>query len=685
MKLRNNISHVKTNTENSTPFTIKTSAKAFKILSDNLYSDKITAVIRELSCNAYDSHIEAGKEKTPFEIHLPIRMQPWLSIRDYGVGMSHDDIMSLYTAYFDSNKTNSNEVTGVLGLGSKSPFAYTDMFTVESIYENKKRLYSCFINKDGTPNITLMDESDTEQSNGIEVKMSVEVHNCEEFKRKAIPVLSVFKTKPKVTGVQNFVFDKTDSLYSARTWQLKRTGSVGARAIQGNVTYSIESCNLNQLSREQCFVAHNRFDIYFNIGDLDIAASREALSYDDTTIENIGTKLDKVYHSFHKKVTKQLNARRTLWEAKLFINTLFGSLLASNNLTLYYKGKKIDTSNIRVSTEGINTTVVRYAHNWRGSGHIARHSLTGHFGLLAGNDVMFIVNDENRKGISKARNLVQAERKTVYLIKGDHKSFLKAAGNPPFVQASSLPVPIKASNRFNGSRDYKKIYMPIKHSTFHTSHALSYDELPINKKLFYMATKRGCAYKDNIKLNCVSTQQWVDMAHNFNIISTDVDIYGISTWNIKNRKIDTKKQFVEFFLYVENKLKNKIKKKQANVLEYNKAAANYNYIMAHRYLHDKILQNEQISSQLDSGSKFFDLKHKYNEIIKTYDDSKNNNHMQHVISAANKLSMNKDTAKHDDIERVEDVYPMIAVLDSWDIGSNIRVIIDYIKLIDRNL
>ena len=42
-------------------FSIEASAKAFMILSDGLYSNKILAVIRELSTNAYDSHVDAGR------------------------------------------------------------------------------------------------------------------------------------------------------------------------------------------------------------------------------------------------------------------------------------------------------------------------------------------------------------------------------------------------------------------------------------------------------------------------------------------------------------------------------------------------------------------------------------------------------------------------------------------------
>lgn len=156
-----------------TAFTIKTTAKAFDILSSGLYTDNITAIIRELSCNAADAHKLADNEDTPFEVHLPSKLEPWFHVRDYGTGLSDEQIRGelipvmhetedgdvvqdvdengelrftraggLYTTYFDSTKTDSNDFIGALGLGSKSPFSYTNAFEVISRFEGKRRVYS---------------------------------------------------------------------------------------------------------------------------------------------------------------------------------------------------------------------------------------------------------------------------------------------------------------------------------------------------------------------------------------------------------------------------------------------------------------------------------------------------------------------------------------------------------------
>ena len=143
MKLHTNVNTVERSGQfEESNFSIEASAKAFFILSDGLYSNKIKAVIRELSTNAYDSHVDAGCPETPFEVHLPTQMEPHFHVRDFGVGLSHEDCMKLYTTYFYSNKTDRNDSVGCLGLGSKSPFAYVDSFTVESYYEGTYRVYT---------------------------------------------------------------------------------------------------------------------------------------------------------------------------------------------------------------------------------------------------------------------------------------------------------------------------------------------------------------------------------------------------------------------------------------------------------------------------------------------------------------------------------------------------------------
>ena len=154
-------------------FSIKASAKAFDILSSGLYANKIRAIVRELSCNAYDSHVAAGKGSVPFEVHLPNQYETYFSVKDFGVGLSHEDVVNIYTKYFESTKTDSNDYVGALGLGSKSPFSYTDNFSIIAVKDGICGIYSAFVNDEGVPSVALLSTSRTTEPNGVEVKLTV--------------------------------------------------------------------------------------------------------------------------------------------------------------------------------------------------------------------------------------------------------------------------------------------------------------------------------------------------------------------------------------------------------------------------------------------------------------------------------------------------------------------------------
>ena len=73
------------------------------------------------------------------------------------VRMSPEKIDATYRMYGASDRTDSNDYTGCMGLGSKTPFCYyTKTFTVDSWYNGIHYTYACFLNEDGMPQISLM-------------------------------------------------------------------------------------------------------------------------------------------------------------------------------------------------------------------------------------------------------------------------------------------------------------------------------------------------------------------------------------------------------------------------------------------------------------------------------------------------------------------------------------------------
>lgn len=317
-------------------FRIRNSAKAFNILSSGLYGNKIRAIVRELSCNAVDSHMAAGCADTPFDVHLPNQLEPWFAIRDYGTGLDHEQVTNIYTTYFESTKTDSNDYIGALGLGSKSPFSYTDNFTVIAVKNGRRGIYTAFINDLGIPSIALMTEEETTEPNGVEVKFAVNSHyDFDKFRQEAVQVYQHFALRPVVSGNQHFKFE--DIAYESKdivpgVHQTKN--GRGSTAVMGNIAYPIEIPNPEQTLGDLRYMLNYGLEFHFAIGELDFQASREGLSYIPQTVEAIKAKLSALNSVLVTKLKAEADAIDNLWERAFFLsgkkhNTLWSAAVSA--------------------------------------------------------------------------------------------------------------------------------------------------------------------------------------------------------------------------------------------------------------------------------------------------------------------------------------------------------------------
>jgi hypothetical protein len=326
-------------------FRIRNSAKAFNILSSGLYANKIRAVIRELSCNAVDSHTAAGRPETPFDVHLPNQLEPWFSIRDYGTGLSHEQVTQIYTTYFESTKTASNEFIGALGLGSKSPFSYTDNFTVTAVQNGHKGIYSAFINAEGVPSIALMMQEETDEPAGVEVKFSVnDYYDYSKFRDEARQVYTYFKLRPVVSGYKDFQFsdveyESKDIVPGVHSYK-NRSGSV---AIMGNIAYPIDIPQADQSLGDLRQLLACGLEIHFAIGEVDFQASREGLSYIPQTIASIKSKLEVVNAALAVVIANEADVIENLWDRAVFLYKKKEHRLWTSAVAKYAADSKLPT------------------------------------------------------------------------------------------------------------------------------------------------------------------------------------------------------------------------------------------------------------------------------------------------------------------------------------------------------
>lgn len=350
-------------------FAIACNGKAFRVLSDTLYQNKIGSIVRELSCNAYDAHVAAGNTATPFVIHLPDNFEPWFSVQDFGTGLSPDAIKNVFTVYFQSSKDQSNDAIGAFGLGAKTPFSYTDQFTVTSVYNGKKSIYGMYITESGVPDYKLMMEEDTTEPDGVEIKMSVKSNDYRTFATEVQQQLAYFMVKP---NIQNGSIHWGKKSYDIETPNVRTIAvtsySYSASIIQGMVGYPLAVNLLRQkLTNPIALQVINNYEnhgmeLLFKIGEIGVTASREGVEYTDTTIKNIEAKLLVVAQEMQDWATNSLAGCTTDWERVKKINASPLLSKMTTNLQIPYAKRMGSSFVFTMPCMFVPATATTFAH-----------------------------------------------------------------------------------------------------------------------------------------------------------------------------------------------------------------------------------------------------------------------------------------------------------------------------------
>ena len=462
MKLNTNTNTIERigNVTEEAQFRMKTSQKAFQILSD-LYSDKPLAIVRELGCNAADSMTAAAKANQPFHIHLPNSLEPWLTIQDFGTGISHNDIYDIYTVYFASTKTNSNSQIGCLGLGSKSPFCYTDNFSVTSIVNGEKRIYNAYFNESGTPAIALMSVDITNEKNGVAIQIPVKSGDFNDFIEAVKKAFRFFDVKPTITGGK-IEWDASNPMFQADDWafydRMADRYHGESFAIMGGVTYPIDPYKVDDDgNNEYRQMLRNGLVLKFAMGELDFTPARDALSYTPMTIKAINNKLLKVTKELPIKIIEMIDTKDTLIEAiraTMFFTEKFFFLNAnrfgaSNKQDVKVTWKGIDISNPLAFFKKLAPEMEVFSKR-----AYHRRKISVSVQPQFGSDVEWFYDNLNKGGERRVRAYVSDSCKTVMLFKKTDYDNLIANNftTDMFKETSSLPSPtVQRKVRSNGT------------------------------------------------------------------------------------------------------------------------------------------------------------------------------------------------------------------------------------------
>jgi hypothetical protein len=439
----------------SKKFSIALNGTAFAVLSSKLYKNEILAIVRELSTNASDAHVEAGTQAKQFDVHLPNTFEPFFSIRDYGTGLSDQAIEEVYTTYFNSTRTNSNSFTGGFGLGSKTPFAYTDQFTIVSWFNGIQYTYSAFKDESGEPCISPLGMVETIEPNGVSIRVNVAGKDIAAFVESARRVYQFFKVRPNITGATMTFDDAIPVAEENDSYQMYESGK-GSDLLYGKV---------NLVMGQVCYAAdgdgivtgelgsYGFIVIFAPVGACDIQVSREELQYTDKTKQYLNSRIRDALADARKKLEAKVGQTDTLL-ARMQAVSRFRNLVSfpdsSCRLELVLdKGYKC----VGLEVHGGKLSIYR-----------ERQWIDANFGC----NYLFIENDlpadvELRQGDkNRLRQYILNNRGGMYYLATieDRAAFEKQFG-VPVAKLSTLPaVPVNRTAGFSVDRQYIKRLRP---------------------------------------------------------------------------------------------------------------------------------------------------------------------------------------------------------------------------------
>jgi hypothetical protein len=299
----------------------------FTILSQGFYSRPIDSIVRELTSNCFDSHAEA-KTNEPVIIENRVDLENDIYnivFKDVGVGLSPDRIENIYMKWFSSTKRDTNEFIGGFGLGSKSPFSYTDSFFITTWHEGLKYEY-VFSKSTGLPQlislygyneIEITDETSKEEQKFIGItkfkKLPAGVPSNEQ---NGTEVIIPLKNKADLLSFINSIeqelcyFDNvyckgfssinnSYSIYKKKSFIYRPDNqySSNLHLVLGKVSYPIDFMNLGIAP------INLPFGLTFEIGEFQVTPNREQVIYSEETVQLIKNKIEVFLKEIQSLVT----------------------------------------------------------------------------------------------------------------------------------------------------------------------------------------------------------------------------------------------------------------------------------------------------------------------------------------------------------------------------------------------
>lgn len=426
-------------------FGIGNSRVIMEILRGKMYSNPIQTICQEIMSNARDAHREVGKEHVPIEVKLPNKLEPTFWIRDFGPGITPDRMANVFILYGVSTKRSDNIQTGGFGLGAKSPFSYSDTFSVVSITtENGKKIrrqYIAHLDETGVGEMSCVQEHETDEPQGTTISITPKPQDYMSFKYYTMRAGVFWDVRPKILGDGEWEWPPAPAFHKGSDWTIydtnKTTYNPGYTtnyyhrqtysAYQRNSTiqqfnYTVPcvtdpfpyalidgipyKINLDHLfpGTQQGRIFNNiPLRLHFDVGELSVTANREEIDYQADVIAHMRNRLNRALNELREMLSAKLKQIDDLKEAIFYWRKLksqqYGNLLDAYT----WQGidlKKFDRMRVD-SQDGIRVAAYQADGSTR---HGCRKTQSYYASQLSiSENTILAENDTDDKGISRAR------------------------------------------------------------------------------------------------------------------------------------------------------------------------------------------------------------------------------------------------------------------------------------------
>jgi len=550
----------------------------------NNYSNTILATIRETYANAVDANKENNLSPESIQIKCPTGLDQTFSVRDFGSGLSRDQIFNLYSKFGKSTKRGSDASIGGFGIGRFAPLSYKDSFTVTSYYNGIKSIYSLYISEENDTKIDEVFSEPTSEANGICVSVGVAKNDVIKFNQEISSFFSNFEVLPNFLNIQTQIV-KAEIVTAGKDWQIRKSAggythySVGDHGIiMGGIFYPInpELVDISNNSAYSWTKHLNKLVFIADIGSVSLHHSRESLEYNKTTKNYLKSRYKDFCEEFTQSIKDKVAQFDCLRDAmtyyaeikNTFPRNAFDSLEAQD--VFVYKGYKITSHTFNRSTyeeNGKHLRIPIYAKNYTKSND--RVVISKCYTIANNKDYYIVFHDlpDNTKVVPRVYDLVKKYENVIVIshdpaitsssivngvdkFKEVNRFDLVKSG---YCNLSELtPVKLPSNKKASTSSYTPSYFYKVEGSTFRSSPSFTQEinDASITKLYFPISDGKPINMYSNFyyEKNKLNSRFFSEVGALF-----EVPIYAVSNNVVMTTKFKNRADFVDVIKHIQDK------------------------------------------------------------------------------------------------------------------------------------